>query len=536
MDFKYAKRNRKLDHWVVILLSVSLFLALNFLISKVQTQFDLSGDKRYSLSRESQLLLEKIDQPIDIIVTIKSQSNLPKIVQRLLHDMDLLFDSLERAPAPHPIRIHRVNVNSPKPASFILDKYKIIEPNIIAVASAGGGKKIIYRYKQVSGTNFYDSSQPFRSSESIARQSIWESGFYSQWKETGSGRLEPGFFRGEETLMKNILQLSQKPQNKHVVYFTRGHGELSPSDLDNEYGLTELRKLLEDRNLAVDTLDLSTIDRMPIDAKFIIIVGPKGIFQDKELSMIRNFLNQSGGKVLVALDPVEELTLTDRPALGLRPLFKEWGIRCHDMLIHDPVKQNFDLFTGAYFLRTYPKGESHMLIANLSEEGFSILADKCRPTEARRQEEDIFKTRELLFSSRDSWALSKWTERSFPPQKNPLLDIAGPVPVLVTSSPNPLYAERFNLNPKGKLAVLGSSKILSNKNLQSAAGNQTLARNLIYWLQNESEMLSLPPRQLSTYNISMNEDDFKRTLYLFASVPLFILLTGLFVSWLRKEL
>ncbi len=536
MDFKYAKRNRKLDYWVVIVLTVSLFFGFNFIISKVDLQFDLSRDKHYSLSPESLLHLKKIKEPVDIIVTIPSNNNLPKIVQRLLHDLDLLFDALERADSRMPIRIHRLDVNSPKLESKDLDVYKIHEPNLIVVASPRMGKSIIYRYKEAIGANPYDSSQVFRSAESIARQSIWEAGFYTDWKEVANGRLEPGTFRGEQTIIRHILEIAGQSKETQTAYFTRGHGEYSPTDVSSESGLSELGKLMEDRNLKVSTIDLSTVERLPIDAKLLVIAGPKGIFQDKEVSIIRNFMNHKGGRVLIALDPVEELTLTDRPALGLRPLLKEWGIRCHDMLIHDPKKENFDLFSGAYFLRTYPKGNPHILTANLAQEGFSILADRCRPIEVDGTNEKLFLPQELLYSSRDSWALSSWTERSAPLVKNPLLDIVGPVPVLAVSRPNPNALDQYGLNPHGKLAVLGCSKIFSNKKLKSGAGNQTLALNLIYWLQNENEMLTIPPRKIFNYHISMSAEDFKRSLYYFTAVPAFVLFVGLFVGWLRKEL
>ena len=165
---------------------------------------------------------------------------------------------------------------------------------MIVVASPEGGKRVIFRYKETGETNPYDSGQAFRSEESIARQSIWEAGFYSDWKELGNGRLEPSSFRGEETIVSNLLQLANSTEKRKVAYFTRGHGELSPSNSTIDNGLSDFKKLLEDRNLVVSSIDLSTIERIPVDAKVIIIAGPKGIFQEKEISMIRNFLNQSG--------------------------------------------------------------------------------------------------------------------------------------------------------------------------------------------------------------------------------------------------
>jgi len=536
MDFKHAKRNRRLDLWIVVALIFSLSIGLNFLISGIDTQIDLTADKKYSLSRESLALLNKMDQPVDIIITLPENASMPKIIQRFMHDIELLLDAFERADSPYPIRVHRMDVHAPLSKNNILDQYKVTQPNLVLAASPQNGTRVIFRYKEQTGTNPYDSSQAFRSTESLARQAIWEAGFYSDWKEVKNGVLEPGKFRGEETLMRFILDLASPAKKRKAIYFTRGHGESSPEDLDPREGNSVLRGLIEDRNIKVDTLDLGTIERMPDDALALVISGPKAIFQDKEVELLRDFLNQNKGRVLLALDPVEEIALSDRPALGLRPLLKEWGLRCHDMLIFDPKRENFDLFSGAYFLRTYQRQASHPVIKNLMNEGFSILADRCRPVELENSLQSPFVGQELIFSSRDSWALSSWTERSFPPEKNTLLDLAGPVPVLSISQPNPKLASQAGLTAAGKLMVLGSSKILSNEKLRSGAGNQALARNIIYWIDENNEMLDVPPRILQSYSISMSQDEFELVFYYFASVPAIVLIAGVFVSWLRKEL
>jgi len=211
-------------------------------------------------------------------------------------------------------------------------------------------------------------------------------------------------------------------------------------------------------------------------------------------------------------------------------------LRCHDMLIYDPKRENFDLFSGSYFLRTYQRNESHPLVKNMMNEGFSILSDRCRPVEKENSPGNPFVAQELIFSSRDSWALSNWTARSIPPEKNPLLDLPGPVPILAVSQPDPQRAMETGLASAGKLLVLGSSKILSNDKLRSGAGNQALARNIIYWMNENNDMLDVPPRILQSYSISMSDEQFDQLIYYFACIPGVVLLLGVFVSWLRKEL
>ena len=106
-----------------------------------------------------------------------------------------------------------------------MDQYKIFEPNIIVVASPESGKRIIFRYKETGEINPYDTGQAFRSEESIARQSIWEAGFYSDWKELGNGRLEPDSFRGEETVVSNILHLANRSEKGKLL--------ISPEVMEN---------------------------------------------------------------------------------------------------------------------------------------------------------------------------------------------------------------------------------------------------------------------------------------------------------------
>ena len=42
MDFKQARRNRKFDTWLMVVLLFSLATGLNFLVSKIDTQLDLA--------------------------------------------------------------------------------------------------------------------------------------------------------------------------------------------------------------------------------------------------------------------------------------------------------------------------------------------------------------------------------------------------------------------------------------------------------------------------------------------------------------
>ena len=63
MDFKQARRNRKFDTWLMVVLLFSLATGLNFLVSKIDTQLDLTPGSKYTLSRETMALLNQMESP-----------------------------------------------------------------------------------------------------------------------------------------------------------------------------------------------------------------------------------------------------------------------------------------------------------------------------------------------------------------------------------------------------------------------------------------------------------------------------------------
>jgi hypothetical protein len=204
------------------------------------------------------------------------------------------------------------------------------------------------------------------------------------------------------------------------------------------------------------------------------------------------------------------------------------------MLIYDANPENYDIFTGSYILRTFLEKDNHEIIKQHTKLGLSIQSDRCRPVEVLKNSDMKLTTNEILFTSQKALGLSGWTQRKVPPEKNELLDLEGNIPVISTSAR--ILNSNFQSGSNGKVIVLGSSSILSNKYLTKSSGNQLLGKNIIYWINETPEMLDIPPREVDTFTISMQKEEFGLLLYSIAIIPAFIALTGIFVGWLRKEL
>ena len=93
-----------------------------------------------------------MESPVDIVITIQEDNELPKVIQKLLHDLGLLLESFENSSSAKKIRVHRVDVNSAKMSSEVIDRYKITEANLIMVASPRGDKKIVFRHEELDAT------------------------------------------------------------------------------------------------------------------------------------------------------------------------------------------------------------------------------------------------------------------------------------------------------------------------------------------------------------------------------------------------
>ena len=70
--------------WLFLLI---LIVAINFLASSFHTRFDLTKEKRYTLSNASKELLSRLDETINIDVFVEKEE-LPSEVKRLKNSID----------------------------------------------------------------------------------------------------------------------------------------------------------------------------------------------------------------------------------------------------------------------------------------------------------------------------------------------------------------------------------------------------------------------------------------------------------------
>ncbi len=257
-SFRTARYVRLVNLLLQAVLFLSLFGGLNYLALNHSWRWDLTKNRRYSLSAETESYLKRLDQPVTIYVTFPEESDTAEIVQAH-RDLVGLLREYQYAT--------RANANGQVTAKFI-DVYQrrrdaeaagVEAPNVVVV-TAGERRRVV------------TIDELYQLKDRVRRDA----------------------FRGESALTAAILDVTAAERKK--VYFLVGHGETSPDDT-SDTGLSRLRDELRQRNFDIGALDLARQRAIPTDASVLIIAGQHSPFSrfEEELSAVSDQLSAGGG-------------------------------------------------------------------------------------------------------------------------------------------------------------------------------------------------------------------------------------------------
>ncbi len=135
----------------------------------------------------------------------------------------------------------------------------------------------------------------------------------------------------EQELTGALVRLLNPEERK--VYFLTGHGEYSPEDT-GEAGYSQVKRTLESKNYAVETLNLLTVDQIPEDASVILVAGPSKPVSPAEVKKISEYL-EGGGGLFVMQEPLPATDFGDEPDPLADYIAEIWGIILGDDIIID---------------------------------------------------------------------------------------------------------------------------------------------------------------------------------------------------------
>ncbi len=486
-SYQVANRLKLANHWVQVILILSLILGLNYVAMQVFFRFDLTENHRYALSPETKAYLRDLSEPIKVYVTIPRNSSqfeeetLYRYVSQLLQEY--VYNS--RSEGDFLIDVEYVDIfKDLGKADMLAREYGLEEANTLLIVAN-------------------DRQRIIRPDEILEF----------------SG-LKPSAFKGESTLTSAIIEVTQ--EQSPVIYFLQGHQEASPNETTPTDGLSQITRELALRNYSIRSVDLTTVNKVPDDAALLIIADPKGPLMVSELEKLREWLDDGAGRLMVWIRP--------GVATNLSPLLSDWGIQLTDQVIveNDP---SYREAKGTLFIRNL--GE-HPITQSLIDNQTFLLTRWSRPVYPVSPDpvDERLHFQPLFATSSNSWAESTYRAEG-EPQFDEDSDFRGPVPLAVAAERKASSQLGIKV-PGGRLVVFGSPDLFSNQNIASL-GNVTLFFNTLNWMLDRDSYLVIPPRPIDSYQLAVSQEQLNHIALLFLSLPASIALIGFLVYWVRQS-
>ena len=351
------------------------------------------------------------------------------------------------------------------------------------------------------------------------------------------GRRERITSNAEQDVTNALIKVLTPQQKK--VYFLSGHGEKDTGSAERS-GYNAIADALRRDNYEFAQLPLAQTNEIPPDATVLVIAGPRTDLLDPEVKLLGDYLSAKAGKLLVLMDPSDDLK-TPSTLPKLAGLLSYWGITATDTVVVDvsgltsvatvpvaappypthPITERFNLIT------TFPLARA--IIPKL-------------PAEEGRAGQSFVQT------ATRSWAEASLATLETPdalapePDKG---DIAGPVSVAVAVAvaagpPSPPPAPGATppteepKKPETRVAVIGDSDFASNAYL-GVQGNRDLFMNTVSWLAQQESLISIRPREAADRRLTLTANYLAGIFWLSIFViPAAVMGTGI-LAWMRRR-
>lgn len=319
MKQKNSTQKRK-DIIALIMLLVIVVLC-NFIGSFVFKRFDLTSEKRYTLSESTKKMLQSLNDVVYIKVYLQGDFN-PSFT-RLKNETKEILDEF-RAYSNHNLEYELINPLE-NPNKNETDKIE----------------------KQLYDKGIMPEQIVDRSTNKISETLIWPGaivtykGKESVWqiyKRQLGFEIEQSINNSVQELEYGLMNAIKKTmiEKKPEVLFIEGH-----SELDTISGADFMRSLTEYYNVSRVNINHKLYALKGADA--IVIAQPDSMFDEKDKFIIDQFI-MHGGKALWLIDPVyvNRDTLTTRGyslgfnnELNLEDMLFKYGVRLNPVLVQD---------------------------------------------------------------------------------------------------------------------------------------------------------------------------------------------------------
>jgi gliding-associated putative ABC transporter substrate-binding component GldG len=318
--------HKKIKNSAILMLGL---IALNFLNQSFYQRFDLTADRRYTLSEMTNTIISKVDK--NLFITVYLEGDFPSEFKRLQAETQQYLQEL----AAKNSKI-KVNFENPDTQREALIKKGMLPSQLTVEEDGKLSEAIIFPWAEI------------RYGKKTETVSLLPSSIVASQEEQLKKAIE-----NLEYSFSNAIHSSTQKQRKKIAILT-GNGELT--DIYQYSFLSEIAKKYRLAKFTLDSVaanaqntleDLSRLD-------LVIIAKPTEKFTEKEKFVLDQFI-ANGGKSLWMLDNVQAnqdslatngKMLAYPRDLNLTDLLFNYGIRINTNLVKDLYAAQIPLATG----------------------------------------------------------------------------------------------------------------------------------------------------------------------------------------------
>ena len=328
---KFQKRDIKLlVQLLVVLVVINVISALTY------KRFDFTQDKRYTLSKSTENIVDNVQELLIVDVFLKG--NFPLEFRRLQNETKQLLEEIQSRNNNIKFRFIDPNEEGANKAETIEQLYDYgLKPVTITVTDKGAqSQQLVFPWALVS------------QGEKVARVQLLKNMMGANTEEKVISSVQHLEYALAEAISKVTIEKSKK------IAILKGNGEL-----DDAYIADFLMTLRETYHLAPFTLDnvsnepQKTLDQLK-EFDLAIIAKPTKAFTEEQVGVLDQFV-MNGGKTMWLLDQVQAdfdslrsngTMLAYNKDQSLGELLFRYGIRINPVLVKDEISTKIKLASG----------------------------------------------------------------------------------------------------------------------------------------------------------------------------------------------
>lgn len=302
---------------VITAIVLAILIAVNVFVSalpKSKTSYDISSSKLYSITSNTKVVVNNLQQDVTIYWVVQSGEE-DDVIENLLSKYESLSDHIE------------VIKKNPDVYPTFTQQYtsENVPNNSLIVESGDRNRYISYNDIYIQNADMYSYS-------------------YST------------SFDGEGAITSAIDYVVNSEQPK--LYLIEGHGEADlPSTFQNQ---------VEKDNIEVESLSLLNTETIPDDADCLMIYAPESDLSEDERNLLADYV-AGGGKLLVVAGPTRENGILE----NLYSLLSDYGVEPVEGIVVESDPTYYSAFSGPAAI--LPELHSDDITDSLIDANYSVL-------------------------------------------------------------------------------------------------------------------------------------------------------------------